>query len=76
MKLTKARMELLQEAANSGEERDGRFISPGTSCVPQYQPAQWLVANGLARWRRNDPDTHRLIATAAGRAALAAAEEA
>jgi len=75
MKLTKARRELLLEAANPGGAREGRFIAPGTSCVPQYRPALWLVERGLARWRRDDPDTRRLIATDAGRAALAAAEE-
>jgi len=74
VKLTKAQAELLALAGSPPEERGGRFIRPGTDCVPYYKPAQKLVERGLARWLRDDASTHRLVATEAGRRALAQSE--
>lgn len=58
-KLTNAQAELLREA-NCAE---------GTSCVPQYKPAQKLIALGLAEWTPLGYES-RIRITDAGRKAL------
>lgn len=69
-KLTKAQLELLRLAATPERVTPGHFYPAGESCSSSYRPAQRLVQMGLARWRRDDPDTSWLLATDAGRAAL------
>jgi hypothetical protein len=73
-KLTKAQRELLAEAARPDRRTPGSHYPGGCSCVPQYRPAQKLVALGLARWRDDNPETNHLLVTDAGRAALSTAE--